>query len=96
MTDLAADTSNSTAVIENEISLKDDKGKDSTEKGEDSLEDLVSLLFKQMRKNPPEWSIPDNQSEDLKKLTKILNCDNFDVVDKDSVDKKKSSQEDNE
>ena len=43
------------------------------QKEEESLEDLVSLLFKQMRENPPEWTVEGNQSEELKALTRILN-----------------------
>ena len=45
------------------------------EKEEEKLEDLVSLLFKQMRENPPEWTVEGNQSEELKALTRILNGD---------------------
>ena len=50
-------------------------GTDQQQKEEESLEDLVSLLFKQMRENPPEWTIEGNQSEELKALTRILNGD---------------------
>ena len=50
-------------------------GTDQQQKEEESLEDLVKLLFKQMRENPPEWTIEGNQSEELKALTRILNGD---------------------
>ena len=35
----------------------------------------MKLLFKQMRENPPEWTIEGNQSEELKALARILNGD---------------------
>ena len=50
-------------------------GTDQQQKEEESLEDLVKLLFKQMRENPPEWTIEGNQSEELKALARILNGD---------------------
>ena len=50
-------------------------GTNQQQKEEESLEDLVKLLFKQMRENPPEWTIEGNQSEELKALTRILNGD---------------------
>ena len=60
-----------------------------SKKKEESLEDLVTLLFQQMRDNPPEWTAEENQSEDLKELTRILNVGNENAVSQDSADKRK-------
>ena len=83
MTELAANTD---SVPEKETN--------SSKKKEESLEDLVTLLFQQMRDNPPEWTAEENQSEDLKELTRILNVGNENAVSQDSADKKKSVLED--
>ena len=89
MTDIAADnkktTSSSTTEIENEMKNTKISSENDKQKEEESLEDLVSLLFTQMRANPPEWTVQENQSEELKKLTAMLNVD-----ENDSSDKKKS------
>ena len=70
------------------------KETNSSKEKEESLEDLVALLFQQMRDNPPEWTAQENQSEDLKELTKLLNVGNEGAISQDSADKKKSVLED--
>ena len=71
-----------------------EKDTGNSDKKEESLEDLVTLLFKQMRENPPEWTAVENQSEDLKELTKMLNLGDESATSQNIAAKKNSVQED--